>query len=344
MASMPKEAAAVSAGVAEDEGAPETFEFEHKLFAASEGAHFRRSADDRKVPVFVMNLGDSDVSLPFDGIMREFEIEEDSPDGRMLELVIESLRFVKRIAPGDPVPKEIVSGEASWEITDEHKKAAYDRLTTQLAFWLSGDQLTITDREEMMQVANDPSIKKKVNDAFGEAAEYLGHSRDEKEIVIGLIERLADDLAGIEALRDAYNMVLMIEEKIQGMRGLFGKEMSLLEIADPVARLMSIVVEQFTDQFELIDAQTGEIMATLKNIDAQSKYIRDTRDSLHQDLMEWEDMFREWGPARVEKSARNANLLRETYRFLAPRYSKTQSWDLQTQAHNKTPPKKEMEW
>ncbi len=321
-----------------------TIQFEHKLFGAVQGACFRRSPDTKKEPLFIMDLGGNEVSLPFDGIKEEFEIDDESPDGQMLELVAESLRFVKVIRPGDPVPKEIVTGEASWEITKEHRAVAYNRLTTQLASWLTGDQHLITDREQLLQVAEDPQTKKKVNEAFAEAAAYLGLSRDDKDQVIDLIERLANDLAGIEALRDTFNMVLMMEEKIQGLRRAFGNEMSVLEVADPVARLMTIASAEFADQFELIDAQTGEIMAALKNIEAQTKFIREARDRLYQDLMEWDDMFRQWTQSHVARNDANVLLLRKTYRFLAPRYVQSDDWELHTKRREQASLKNAMEW
>ncbi len=318
--------------------------FEHKLFGAVDGACFRRSPTDRKQPIFVMDFGGNEVSLPFEGIKQEFEIEDDSPDGQMLELVAQCLRFVKAIRPGDPLPKEIVTGEASWEITKEHREVAYHRLTTQLASWLTGDQHLITDREELLQIAEDPATKKKINEAFGEAAAYLGLAREDKDQVVDLITRLADDLAGIEALRDAFKSVLMMQVKIQGLRRAFGNEMSVLEVADPVARLMAIAASEFADQFELIDAQTGEIMAALKNIEAQSKFIREARDRLYQDLVEWNDMFQQWSQSQVARNDANVLLLRKTYRFLAPRYVKNDDWDLKTKRDAEKPLKNAMKW
>ncbi len=318
--------------------------FEHKLFSAVEGACFRRAPDNNRRPIFVMDLGGTEVSLPFEGIKQEFEIEDDSPDGQMLDLVAQCLRFVKVIRPGDPVPKELVTGEASWEIKEEHRQVAYHRLTTQLASWLTGDQHLITDREELLQIAEDPQTKKKINEAFGEAAAYLGLEREDRDQVIDLIERLADDLAGIEALRDAFKLVLMMQVKIQGLRRAFGNELSVLEVADPVARLMAIAVAEFGDQFELIDAQTGEIMAALKNIEAQTKFIREARDKLYQDLMEWDEMFQQWNQSQVARNDANVLLLRKTYRFLAPRYVQHDDWNLQTKRDGGGTLKNAMEW
>ena len=154
--------------------------FNHSFFASVEGGHFRMS-EQTKEPVFVVDLGENnEVSLPFPGIKREFELDADSNDAKMLDLIAEGLNYVKVLRPGDRIPTELLTGEASWEITDAHRTIAYQRLTLQMVTWLSGDEVTITNPEELAQVADDPKTKDKVNEAFGQAAEELGFGRDQK--------------------------------------------------------------------------------------------------------------------------------------------------------------------
>lgn len=315
---------------ADDGAIPERFEFEHKLFRSSDESLFRRSTDGTKEPLFILTIADSEYALPFEGILAEFGIEEDAPDARMLELVTEALHYQRVIRPGDPVPKEMVTGEASWAITDEHRRIAYQRLNVQLVHWLTGDSNLITDPNQLQQIADDPATRDKVNDALARAAQELGLGDDGKEIVLGQIEALAEDLAGIEALRDYLDRIRMIKEKVDGLAAAFKDEMSMLDLALPVAQLTKRALTEFEDEFELLDAQTGEIIAVLRNLEAQTKFIRDSRDSLHERLIDWDEMTEKFGPARISGNDDCGNLLREAYRFLAPRFMQVDQWDLNT--------------
>ena len=315
-----------------DEFNPEHFTFEHKLFRSSEDGHFRRSADGSKEPLFVLKIDDNEFSLPFPGILKEFEIEEDAPDCRMLELVEEALHYQRVIRPGDPVPKEMITGEASWEITEDHRRIAMQRLNVQLACWMTGEERLINDPEQLQQIAEDPATRAKVKEALDQAAKQLNLGEDGKEILLGRIEELVDDLAGVESLRDYLDRIRLIEAKVQRLRRLYGNEMSILDIADPVARLTTLARTGVEDDFDMIDAQTGEVIAVLKNMEAQTKFIREMRDDLHRRLVEWEEMFEMWGPVRPVPSEENANVLRMSYRFLAPRYMQEDEWDLRSTA------------
>ena len=311
---------------------PDHFLFEHKLFRSSDEAIFRRSADGSKEPLFVLKIDDSEFALPFPGILREFNIAEDSPDARMLDLVAEALHYQRVIRPGDPVPKEMITGEASWEITEQHRRIAMQRLNVQLACWITGEDRLITDPEQLQQIAEDPSIRQKVKEALDRAVKELGLDENGKEIVLDRIQELVEDLAGVEALRDYVDRIRLIQAKVQRLRRLYGDEMTVLDIADSVARLMELARSGVEDDFEMIDAQTGEIIAVLKNMEAQTKFIREMRDDLHRRLEEWEETFEMWGPVRMAANEDNANVLRMTYRFLAPRYMQVDEWDLRATA------------
>ncbi len=186
-----------------------------------------------------------------------------------------------------------------------------------------------------MQVANDPLAQKKVNIAFAEAAECLGIGRTRKQEVVDYIERMAKKLAYIEALRDRFKRVLMVQQKIQGVRRLYGHERSALEIADPVARLIELAVRQFCEGFDEIDVQTGGILAILKNIDSQIQFISSIHNLLYRRLMSWDSIVTRWKPVPVQRSERSLDLLRETYRFLAPRFMQVKEWVLATKPDRK---------
>ncbi len=311
-----------------DEGTPRV-EFDHWFFHKVEDLHFQRSEQSGE-PAVLVNFAKNEVSMSFRGVKREFKIADDSADGRMLDLVANSLKFVKGLRMGDPLPREILTREASWELTRRHQTVAYQRVSMQLVNWMTGGQQVITEPDELLQLADDPQIKKQINRAFGEAAEKLGLGRDHKEQVVQHVEVLAKELAYIEALRDRFRKVKAMEDKIQTLRRLYGRERSVLQVADQVARLGGRAVEEFNSQFLEIDAQTGEILSVLRNLQSQIAYIRDKRDELYVKLIAWDDILGQWDKAAMKIQPGNPELLRRTYHFLAPRYMLVKEWVLMT--------------
>lgn len=307
---------------------PTEVSFKHAIFTRVDEGVFRQSPDGESI--FVMRIGETEASLPLSGIRREFDIENGSPDAVMLDLVTDALKFVQALRLGDPIPKELLTGEPSWDIQPEHMVLAQQRLSMQLVTWVTGDEVLITDPSQLLQVANDDNTKKRINEAIGMAAEELGFPGD-KEKVLALIEDLAVDLAPIEALRDRYTEVLEIRTKVLLLRRLFAKEMSSLEVADSVARLMEVAVEELGERFSGIDAQTSEIISALRNISAQKEYIRAQRDDLYCRLFVWDETLAEWRKIEAGVTDGADDLLRTTYRFLSPRYMTVDEWVLMSQ-------------
>lgn len=313
-----------------DTGAkPTHVQLQHPLFHRADDIYFKID-DQSGDPVAVVRLGTETVSLPLTGIAREFNLHG-TPDGDMLGLLAKGLKYVTALRIGDPIPSEILTRQASWEPDPRHKQIAYHRLAMQLLGWLSGDEMIITDPEELLQVAGDPAFRKKISDAFGEAAEALGLGRENKEQVTHYIAALAHELAYIEAMRDQFKQMQLIDAKIQELRRLYGNQRSILEIADPCARLMERALADFKALFDQADAQTGEIMAALRNIDCQKSFIQDMRDQLHIRLLAWQPILEKWHNQPARRSSYAESLLDETYRFLAPRYMPVDQWVMMTQ-------------
>lgn len=309
--------------------------FEHAFFSALGDGVFRKRDNDEAV--FVIKLGDLETGLPLRGVAREFHIAEDSSDGEVLTLIARALDFVNELRMGDAFPSEVLTGAPSWEITDEHRTRAYQRLTLQLTTWLRGEERVFTGAQELKQIADDPTTKKKVNEAFDEAARRLGFTKNGRQEVMNLVASLADELAYIEALRDRFDEVIESGRKIEQMRRVFSRENSVREIADAVARLMSIALKALQTAFEEVDAQTGEILSVLKNPAQQIQYIRKTRDDLFCRLFAWADILARWASVPPTREESNVTLLRDTYRFLAPRYMPAVEWQLLCQLGNEKP-------
>jgi plasmid stabilization system protein ParE len=257
-------------------------------------------------------------------------MKEDPHDVKMLDKVAEGLQFVRGLRPGDRLPKEVTTREASWEPQDRHRRIAYQRLTMQLVTWLTGNEHVISSVAELAQVADDPQVKKNIQLAFTEAAEELGLGRENRDEVVRYIETLAKELAYIEALRDTFGEVQKIDEKLQGLRRIYGADRSMIDTTDQVGRLSQRALKVFQDYFDQVDAQTGEILAMLKNIENQIGYIRQVRDALHCRLLPWEDFIQIWKTVFIVRSDDNTNKIRDIYQFLAPRYMQFNDWVLVT--------------
>ena len=78
------------------------FLLQHRIFQLPD-ARFDMAGRER-VPVLRVKLGDLDAVIPIDDVASEFGIKPDSPDGRLLVLVAQGLRFVSDIRPGDSIP------------------------------------------------------------------------------------------------------------------------------------------------------------------------------------------------------------------------------------------------
>lgn len=303
--------------------------FENPFFHKLGDVFFRLSTTNDE-PVLVASLSKNQVILPFPGIKRELQLGEMDPDSAMLELLSDGLKFVKGLRIGDPIPREVLTGEASWSLSERHYKIAYQRIALQLVNWMTKGGEQVMDADQILKLAEDPIVKKKINDAFGEAAEQLGVGRNQKELVIGYVNELAQELAYIEALRERFQRILGMMEKVQGLRRLYGSQRQVAEIADQVARLGMRAVHDFGEKFLEIDAQTGEIIAALKNLENQVNYIRGMRDDLYIRLSAWSDVLRDWSGVIVRASSEKPELLRQTYQFLAPRYMQVDEWVLMT--------------
>ena len=312
-----------------DDAEEGTVRFQHKFFNSFEDLFFRKTEAGEPVAVVTLSKANEAV-LMFNGIRKEFGIAADSHDDDMLNKIAEALEFVKGLRLGDKLPTEVTTGEPSWQPSDRHFMIAQQRLTLQLVTWMTGDEHIFTSAEQILMLAEDPQTKKNINLAFSEAAEELGLGRDRREEVIEQITSLAKQLAYVEALRDIYAEVKRIDEKIQGLRPIYGTDRAMVDTVDQIARLSQRCLKSFDDQFETIDAQTGEVMAMLKNIGNQLEYIHKCRDDLYKRLYPWEEFIRKWKTVYIVKSEENVTRLREIYQFLAPRYMAFNDWVLVT--------------
>ena len=102
----------------------------------------------------------------------------------------------------------------------------------------------------------------------------------------------------------------------------------MTETITQVQKLCSIPMAQFRNQFDELDAQTGEIIAVLKNMASQVKYIRNIRNDLFRRIGAWNDIAESWTKTPAKRSRQCETLMQETYHFLAQRFLPQKEWEL----------------
>ncbi len=302
--------------------------FDHPGLAALDQPVFRLTEGDR-VAALAIRLDGSEAVVPLTAVAKLFSIAADSADGRMLRLIGQSLRFVGCLRLGDPLPAEVLTGEASWQPSAYHRQIASARLQLQLVNWIGGAAEGQQITSQMLVVSvDDPSIRPRVQEALRRAAEEL-EVEGGGPAVASLIEELAGELAYIEALRER------LLARVQGMvrrLGRLGHEggpmpPSRRETLFQVGRLAGMGLAQIAARFDQVDSQTGEILPALRNLDRQRSFLRPNRDWLYSTQIAWDPVLSEWegGPLSLS-SERVWKVLDRLYRFLAPRYMAVQEW------------------
>jgi len=310
---------------------PERCVLEHRMFSTLGDVRFRRSGTDGAA-MMAVSLGDREADIPLCSLGREFGIDSASPDGRMLELIGESLDFVSVLQPGDRLPPEILTGEASWRPSPNHLRIAATRLRLQLVAWLAPDgaQGGTLDELALLRLADDPALRRKVQAVMSRAAEELGLSSAAD--VTRLLEELAEELAYIEALRDRLlRRVESVSRKVTRLNQQCTTQLGGAETLLQVKRLCASALKQVRLRFAELDGQTGEVLSALRNHENQRVFIRSNRDWLYRSQRAWDPILKQWDAAADQLDDATWALLARTYQFLAPRFMATTEWQTQRQ-------------
>ncbi len=303
------------------------FAFEHKVFSV-EGCYFAANSKGEK-PKFLMPMGEEMASIALGSLRQEFGIAEDSSDGQLLEIVAKSLKYVQEIRPNDSIPQELLDGSASWSVEERHRVAAHARIKIQLATLLTGKEDQVIDPDQIEQLADDPEIKRKVQEAFGLVAEKLGLAPDQMQEVVNKIEQLGHELSFIEGLRERFTAITAIPPKIDNLSRFYGNQTGTWEELDRITVLLREAISDIEIVFDIVDAQTCEVMTVLRSFDIHVDYIREARNDLHRRFMDWDDIIEPWqSEAGTERSDEVEQLIRQSYRLLAQKFPQTQEWAL----------------
>jgi hypothetical protein len=318
------------APLAQSSTSPQTCQLAHRVFHAAPGVAFRRAAEDGAL-MMVMPLGEREAAVPMRAIQREFHIAPDSDDGRMLGLIETALDHVPSLALGDLLPSEILTGAASWAPAPHHLWQAAARLRAGLLEWLAPGRYPAREPMQMMEaLATDTELRASVQSAFEQAAHVLGLSSP--EAAVASIDRLAQELSYIEALRETLlGRVQALVRRLILVRPARGTDAQRAEMMQRVGFLATTALRQLNDQFDVLDGQTGEVLAVLRNLDQQTLFIRQHRDSLAAANREWAALLDGWDALPSERGPAGQSetfwaLLSRSYHFLAGRHMPTSEW------------------
>lgn len=308
---------------------PELVQFAHPFFQTFDEAYFRVSPMDG-VASYVVNMGDQTVSLPFDGIKREFDLPEYSADGVMLNTIERSLKFVHGLRVGDPIPKEILTGDASWKPSLAEKEHAGRRVTAQLVCWSTGEEVRLTDPGALREFLANNVSNEAIRNAQVKAALYMGIGEEEVDQVAQVMDDLSDELAFIESLRARYGRIRQMGADLKKLRPHFAQQASVQEEIDVVMRLLAVPIKAMGDEIADIDTHTREVANVFRNFETVRARIRATRDDLYSRLIAWEEMLDSWKrvDARDPDPFALLPVLRDMQRFLAPRFMPVDEWEL----------------
>jgi hypothetical protein len=302
---------------------PKRFEFAHRVFAAP-GAVFELD-DQSGGPVLKIDLGDLRAAMPFETLRANFALTADSPDSRMLDQVSKALCFVRAVRPGDTIPAELLDGSASWKVEKRHLETAQGRITQGLLAWL-GEGSTAESAVELAALAADTGVKAKVQAAFGRLAQRMGLPDARRGEVVDAVDRLANELSYVEALREKVGQARKAVELFKRLRGAYKRERGALESLERIVHLLEKPVKRYEYRISEVDAQTGETHNTILNLARQIAFVREARDWLHRETMRWDDILDAWAGETAESSRAQQRKIGATYRFAARYFPLVEEW------------------
>src|ERR1700761_8558428 len=160
-----------------------------------------RLSEGTRVPSMVVQLESQEAVLPLRSVAREFKIEPESADGKMLSLIEQALEFVVALKLGDKLPSELNGGTASWEPNEQDRRVASSRVRYNLVrcvFARLGKSLSVTSGGEPGW-EDDRKNRALLEDALAAAGQQLDVA-DAADVAARLAS-ISEEMAYIETMR-----------------------------------------------------------------------------------------------------------------------------------------------
>jgi small-conductance mechanosensitive channel len=200
---------------------------------------------------------------------------------------------------------------------------AFARLRLELVSWQNPSShwaLVKRDTASLTRLSEDAGFAALVPGAAKQAASLLGLSGPHE--VLQTVHDLSQELSLIEALRER---LLTRVEKLCLRMARLRNDAPRTERLFQVNRLSLVASRQLRSRFAEVDAHMADFGALMGNIENERSFIRTNRDWLYRSQRAWEPLLDEWDQVR-EAVDDIADLLGDTYHFLAPRFMPTQEW------------------
>jgi hypothetical protein len=307
---------------------------QHPVFIQFGDVLFRPAEADA-APVMIFSLGGSVAAIPLRSLQQNYGIEAGSPDAVMLGLVVRALDFVAEVRPGDSFPLEVFGRGASWEPSALHQRVAEERLRLQLAGTFGGGTCptwALEDPQAILQAAAEPDMNERLQSAAIKAAVVL--DLPNATAVARLLATAAHELGFVESLRDRLlRRAGLLLAQLDTLGASVGHNLGAIELLSRVRRLAGIAYKKLRARFNELEACTTDVVKVLRDVDRWAGAVRIHRDWLYSSLRAWEDILTAWEGGGNVWSQNTWNLLRRTYRFLAPRFMPVQDWQITHHIH-----------
>lgn len=313
-------------GSISQEDLPETvvFDFKHRLFSL-DGCVFRKAQGSEQVALYVP-MGDVVAALPVHQIHLEFEIPKESDDHRLMSLAGQALQYVKQVYPGDSIPREVITGKAPWMVDEKYLKQAQAWVSMLVVAWKTGEDTASMKRKDMLERAATPETKVILEQAYPEIAKAVAPDEPRPDQAKELLEKLAQELSYIEALREKFLDIRRMQTKLKGTSSAYQSEKAVAEQITRCNSMFEAPTRSFYEKFAELDTYVVDLTSILKHFDAQVNFIRGERDAFRQIHQLWEPLLERWEKYPGGRSENGEELIRDTYRFAAQHYMRTADW------------------
>jgi hypothetical protein len=302
----------------------EYFNFAHKIFQVPRN-RFALSASDHQ-PVLLMDVGEHEAAIAFDALRREFNLDPEGADSKLLDLVAEGLKYVKDIRPGDTIPRELLDGSASWSVDDKHRDRARAAIMFRVAIFGRSSKDLQSLGKDVGAFLDSAKGKMWVQSGLEEIGKKIGLGEGRAPTVAQYADRIMRELAYIEGLRERYLDASHIVDKLDQVAKFHASERHFVDEIQRCKVLMGPPVREFRTAFQDVDTRMKQVADVLKTVDSQITFIRQTRDHLHQRMLIWDELIEKWEFTIDDKSKYNRQIVLTTYQFVAQYFPQNVDW------------------